>query len=183
MNDISPLSDTSEAFFKALFQKTDGDISRQISMYDVGQNAGIDKPSTARIAEELMSLGVIDIRTLSGGIGLTEEGAAEGHRRFTENSGGNGECITLGNHPVISEAIRSALEEMLASIRLQMGTSGLDFNDLAELLADIRTIDAQLASTKPKTAIIRECLTSISPTLGRCPDPRLASRVNILLSR
>ncbi len=183
MSDTSLLSDASEAFFKALFQKTDGDISRQVSMYDVGQNTGIDKPTTARIAEELMSLGLIDIRTLSGGVGLTEEGVSEGHRRFTENSGGNGERISLGNHPVISDAVRSAVEEMLASIRLQMGTSGLGFDDQAELLADIRTIGAQLASPKPKTVIIRECLISISPALGRCPDPRLASRVNTLLSR
>ena len=181
--DTSLLSDAAGLFFKALFQKTDGNASRQISMYDIGHEAGLDKAAAARIAEELMTLGLIDIRTLSGGVGLTEEGCLEGQRQFTENAGISSDRISLGNQPVLSAAVRTAVEDALASIKLQLGNAAPGFDDLAELIADIRTIDAQLASPKPKTAIVRECLISMAPVLSRCSEPRLAVRVNTLLSR
>ena len=41
----------------------------------------------------------------------------------------------------------------------------LDFDGLSELMADLKTIDAQLGSSQPKTAIIRECLRSIRGVL------------------
>jgi hypothetical protein len=42
---------------------------------------------------------------------------------------------------------------------------GLDFDGLSELMADLKTIDAQLGSSRPKTGIIRECLRSIKAVL------------------
>ena len=43
--------------------------------------------------------------------------------------------------------------------------SGLAFDHLSELVADLHTLDAQMASPRPKTGIIRETLLSIQSVL------------------
>jgi len=44
------------------------------------------------------------------------------------------------------------------------GDRGMSFEVLSEMTADIRTVEAQLASPKAKTAIIRECFASLLQT-------------------
>ncbi len=66
-------------------------------------------------------------------------------------------------------------------LKSQAGNLGLDFDDLSELLADLKTIDAQLGSSRPKTAIIRECLGSIKETLEGLADNKSLGQVKTLL--
>ena len=73
MTSADNLPESSLLFFKSLFLKTGGEIQKQVSMHDIGNACGLDKAASRMIAEELMSLGLIDIRTLSGGIGMTDE--------------------------------------------------------------------------------------------------------------
>ena len=56
------------------------------------------------------------------------------------------------------------VERILARLKSELSQSGLDFEALAEMMADIRTSEAQLASPQPKTAIVRECFTSLRDT-------------------
>ena len=44
---------------------------------------------------------------------------------------------------------------------MQLGHSGPDYETLAELVADVRTIEAQMASPRPKADIVRASLTSL----------------------
>jgi hypothetical protein len=48
-------------------------------------------------------------------------------------------------------------------------------------MADLKTIDAQLSSSRPKTAIIRECLRSLKATLERLTDNESLLKVRSLL--
>ena len=58
---------------------------------------------------------------------------------------------------------------------------GLEFEKLAELMADLKSIDAQLDSPRPKTAIVKECLRSIKETLeGRVQEDGLAEISGLL---
>jgi len=62
-----------------------------------------------------------------------------------------------------------------------VGNLGLDFEGLSELMADLKTIDAQLSSSRPKTAIIRECLRSLKETLEGLADNESLVKVRSLL--
>jgi hypothetical protein len=39
-------------------------------MYDVGEGLGMDRDTSSRVAETLIGLQLVEIRTLSGGIGI-----------------------------------------------------------------------------------------------------------------
>lgn len=140
-----------------------GDPAARVSMYDLGAEFGMDKETARRTAETLMSDGYLEVRTLSGGIGITQDGIDAVHR-LRPGTGG-GAAVRLGDGPVISEQEREAVETLSTAIKTACGESGLSFDALAELITDLRTIDAQLASPKPKTAIIRACFASIRSIL------------------
>ena len=57
----------------------------------------------------------------------------------------------------------------------------LDFDGLSELMADLKTIDAQLGSSRPKTAIIRECLRSLKSILEAASEGEILVKVRGLL--
>jgi hypothetical protein len=74
-----------------------------------------------------------------------------------------------------------AVEQVTDVLKNQTGNLGLDFDGLSELMADLKTIDAQLGSSRPKTAIIRECLRSIKALLEAQPESESLLKVNGLL--
>jgi hypothetical protein len=51
------------------------------------------------------------------------------------------------------------------ALKQQVGSMGLPFDALAAVMADLKTIDAQLDSSHPKTAIVRACFQSLKNTL------------------
>ena len=71
----SELDESGQQFLIQLFEQTGGDSSAQASMYDVGEGLGLDRDTSLRVAETLMGLELVEIRTLSGGIGISTEGA------------------------------------------------------------------------------------------------------------
>jgi hypothetical protein len=125
----------------------------------------MDHDTSARVAETLIGLQLAEIRTLSGGIGISSEGAAEikglmGGALSTGDSTGK-----LSDQPIMDAQGCQAVERVADGLKSQTANLGLDFNGLSELMADLKTIDAQLGSSRPKTAIIRECLQSIKDLL------------------
>jgi hypothetical protein len=66
-------------------------------------------------------------------------------------------------------------------IKAQAGSLGLDFDSLAELVADLKTVADQLGSPKPKTAVVRESLRSIEGVLKRFPGNKHLADVRALI--
>ena len=162
---INGLDENGQQFLIQLFEQTGGDSSAQISMYEVGEGLGLDRDVSSRVAETLMGLELVEIRTLSGGIGISVDGANEvkrlmGGSVLTGDSPGR-----LSDQPVMDPGSCQGVEQVAGELKSQAGNLGLDFDGLSELMADLKTIDAQLGSSRPKTAIIRECLRSIKETL------------------
>jgi len=48
-------------------------------------------------------------------------------------------------------------------------------------MADLKTIDAQLESSRPKTAIIRECLRSVLAVCKNTGDNKISDRIRALV--
>jgi hypothetical protein len=177
----SDLSEVGRQFMIQLFEQTRGDQSLQVSMFDIGELMGLERDAASRVAEELMGLQMVEIRTLSGGIGISAAGSEAMQRLIGPPAADLGASTKLGDGPLLNSAGRQALEQIVAEIKAQTGTLGLDFDTLTELMADLKSIDAQLESSRPKTAIIRECLNSLSGVLKGKPNSNLTSSVNSFL--
>jgi hypothetical protein len=177
----SELDESGQQFLIQLFEQTGGDPSAQVSMYDVGEGLGLDRDTSSRVAETLIGLQMVEIRTLSGGIGISAEGASEVSRLTGGVSHAGGSPGKLTDQPVMDPTGCQGVEQAAADLKSRAGNLGLDFDDLSELMADLKTIDAQLGSSRPKTAIIRECLRSIKEVLEGAGNGDSLLKVRALL--
>lgn len=146
-------------------------------MYDVGHALGLEKDQASHTAEELIGMGLIEIRTLSGGIGITTEGQSHvqalGHASSQDQE-------RLSPGPVMNETDIALIESLLLQIKTTIEEMGLAYEALNELMADLRTVETQLSSPQPKTAIIRACLNSIAEGLGPTAPEKLGECVRII---
>ena len=178
---MNELDESGQQYLLQLFEQTNGDTGAQVSMYDVGEVLGLDHDTSGRVAETLIGLQLVEIRTLSGGIGISAEGAAEvknlmGGAVLTGEISGQ-----LSDQPIMDAQSCQAVQRTADALKAQTGNLGLDFDGLSELMADLKTIDAQLGSSQPKTAILRECLRSIKEVLEAQTDRESLLKVKELL--
>jgi hypothetical protein len=161
-------------FFTAFLKETAGELTSQVSMYDMGERIGLDRNEASRAAENIMAEGWAEVRTLSGGIGITQKGI---DAAVALGGGNAGQQVIpgLGSGALLEAGARQSVETVVAGLKLQTESVGLGFEVLAELVADLRTIDAQLASPRPKTAILRACFKSI---LGLLSSAGLTERLD-----
>ena len=178
---IDELDETGQQYLIQLFEQIKGDTAAQVSMYDVGEGLGMDHDTSARVAETLIGLQLAEIRTLSGGIGISAEGAVE-VKALMGGASSAGEALgRLSDQPIMDVPSCQTVKQVTDSLKGQTGNLGLDFDGLSEMMADLKTIDAQLGSSRPKTAIIRECLRSIKALLEAQPESESLLKVNGLL--
>ena len=144
-------------FLLGVFDRTGGNPAGRVSMFDVGAALGWDREAASRAAQDLMGLGLLEVRTLSGAIGLSAEGAAAVAAARTPPAGEQA-IVPLGRGTVMSPDECRRTAGLCADIRAEPGA---DRVLPAETEADLRTIAAQLASPRPKTAIVRACLRSL----------------------
>ena len=167
-----------ESFLNRLSQESKLAPTGQFSMYTIGAQIGVDRDLAGRLAEELMALGWVEIRTLAGDIGITDEGRAH----LAQSSPEGEKAVTaLGHQPVLDDAGRAAVEAWVAELKVGLPQLGLDFDLLADLVVDIRTVEVQLTSPRARTAVIRAVLEAIANDLaGNLPGP-LAGRLSQLM--
>jgi len=177
-NDVDEI--TREFLFQ-VFQQTNGETSVQVSMYDIGEALGLDHDAALKVAETLIGLQMVEIRTLSGGIGISTDGVAEIQQLFGERITPDDQVIRLGDESILDQIRCQAVEELISSVKAKVGNLGLDFDKLNELMADVKTLDAQLESSRPKMAIIRECLRSLKSVLEKAGDDVSSGKIRELL--
>jgi hypothetical protein len=167
---LDDVKEKSPLFLVELYLQTQGDPSVTVSWFDIGEALGLDREASTRMAENLFGTGLAEIKTLSGGMGITAEGLAEAQQLGASVTRKGDPGRVLGNTPVLNEAACQAVEKIAADLKSQLGKKTLDFDSLAELMADIKCIDAQMSSPNSKTAIIRECFLSILGVLQKTGD-------------
>ena len=177
----SGLDERSRQFLIQLFEQTNGDPSAQASMYAIGENLGMDRDTSCRVAENLIGLQLVEIRTLSGGIGISSDGAVEVKGLMGGTAPAGKLPGRLGDRPVLDPIDCQAVQQVAAEIKIRAGGLGLDFDGLSELMADLKTMDAQLGSRRPKTAIIRECLRSLKENLQASAENEIVVKIIGLL--
>ena len=168
-------------FFKLLAEAAAGNASAQISMYDLGERLGLTRSEASRTAELIMSEGWAEVRTLSGGIGLTQAGIDACHAMSAGTQGETAVVAGLGTSALLETNSLRSVEAAVSGLKLALEKGGFGFDVLSELLADIRTIDAQLASPRPKTAILRACFKSILGVLASAGHTDQTDRIKRLI--
>jgi hypothetical protein len=166
MTPIDDVDEPARQFLTQLFEQTGGKTSAQVSMYAIGANLGWEREAASQAAQELMAAGLVEIRTLSGGIGLSAAGAEALSAGFASGSPAPS-LPRLGSGRILDPAAGQAVAQVCDGIKSQAGSLGLDYDTLAELVADLKTVTDQLGSPRPKTAVVRESLRSIEGVLKR----------------
>ena len=164
-----------------LYEHTGGNPSGKVSMYDLGQALGIDREDAQEAAQALFGAGLAAIVSLSGSIRITAEGIAR--VQADDPTAGKAAAVRLGEETVLPVEVRQALETTTALLKSQVGQRGWAFDLLSEIMADLKTLDAQLQSPRPKTAIVRACLQSIAAVLSRPDAGDLRGPVTALLGK
>jgi hypothetical protein len=174
------LDESGKQFLLQIFKLTNGDVSAKVSMYEIGETLNMDRSQANFITTELVGFDYVEIRTLSGGIGITEQGL-DAAKSLGAESGKQNDTPRLGNEPVLDGARKNACDIMVANIKSKAVNMSLDFDAMAEMMADLKTIDAQLSSPKPKTGIIRESFRSIQAVLKTAGNKEIADRIHELI--
>ncbi len=181
MLNINEIDKTGKQFLLQLYDQTKGDLTVQVSMYDIGDQLGMERDVASTVAQELMASMLVEIRTLSGGIGISADGSQIAQELIGPSASSADEFAKLDDAPVLTTAGRQAVEKIASELKNQAGSLGLDFDTLTELTADLKTIDAQLGSSRPKTAIITACLHSVLAVIKNTGDLETSERIRTLV--
>lgn len=175
---------TNTTYLAELYRQTEGSIDAQVSMLDVGSAVGFEEAEARATAENLMILGLAELKTLSGGIGITNQGMEElGIAPAPAVDSGSDDNLRLGQEVVLDDAGRQVVETVLAELKNELARTKSDYPLLEEGIIDIKTIEVQLLSPNPKVATIREILRSLHAVISSSDDNRvLAGKLEVLLN-
>jgi hypothetical protein len=176
---MSLTSPEAKAFLFELYHQTGGDVDIHVSMYDVGQALGLDRAEAGAMAEDLYIQGYAELKTLSGGIGITKKGLTALAITMDPEPG---ESVQLGSEKVLGQTGRQALETLLEAIKETLPKAARPYARLEEMVLDIKTIEVQMLSPSPKTAVIREVLRSLHENFEESGEKTLAAKLKALMS-
>ena len=172
-------------FLKTLYEDSNGNTLDFVDMYELGEKLGLTSDVAYQTAQYLDGEGLLEIRTLDGGVTITHSGVIEIEEAI-ENPGEKTEhfppinIITIHSmeNSVIQQGSPGSVQKVnygtteldkvkaiLAELEKRMDQINLSANDNQEMLQEIQTIKAQLGSPKPKSVIISESLKTIRELL------------------
>jgi hypothetical protein len=152
-----------QRFLQALYNKAEGDFDLQISMHDLGMDLGLENSETDTFAQELFIEGLAEMKSLAGGMGITQKGLKALNIVITPKK--KDHSFRLTRSPVLDEQGKKAIQELLDRIRAGLENKALSFEKMEEIVIDLKTIEVQMLSPNPKTPIIREVLKFINQNL------------------
>ncbi|MDA3917810.1 MAG: hypothetical protein PF690_12680 [Deltaproteobacteria bacterium] len=170
-----------QRFLQELYNRAEGDFDLQISMYDLGTDLGFEKDEAAAFAQELFIEGLAEMKTLSGGMSITQKGLKALNINITPKKEDN--SFILGSSPVLDEQGQKAIQELLNKIRTTFDSKPLPFDLMEEIVIDLKTIEVQMLSPNPKTRIIREVFKFIDQNLKGLAPPDLQLELQTITAK
>ncbi len=167
------------AFLMELHHVTAGDMGAKASMHAVGAAIGMDKVHAGKVAEELIGKGWAEVKTLSGGIGITTEGLEAAVAAGAISPAGGDPVLVSG--PLLDAADRLAVIALLEQIRTAVAALRSDYPALEEMVLDIKTLEVHLLSPKAKTAVVRAVLEGLRSTLDKAGGKEIAARIKRMM--
>jgi hypothetical protein len=171
----------SRDYLYELYTLSQGDTNSEISMYEVGAGIGLEKADAGTIAEELMVEGCVELKTLAGGISITAEGLKALNVK-DPSAGSNNRIIKLGDDIVLNDQSRSAVTDIITEIKNNVTGRTAEYLQLEEIIIDIKTIEIQMLSPKPKTSVFRELLKSLETSLLALGSDEISQDIHEMIS-
>lgn len=135
------------------------------NLFQAGEAMGLDRTQTENLGTALMTDGLLEMVSLSGGVKVTDQGAAM--------LGGSG-----GQSPGDLKSLVDDLESA--------GGLGLAQKVAQDLAADVGALRAQLGRSRPLLPVVRACLEALEDNLKQSPEQKardLAQRAAELASQ
>jgi hypothetical protein len=167
------------SFLFEVYTMTDGDTEAQVSMYDVGKTLGLEDTEAGKIAEDLFIQGFAELKTLSGGIGITLLGLKALDIKVSSKQD---ESLSLGDGIILEDQGKKAVEKIIQDIKDNIAQTKTLYKQLEEMVMDIKTIEIQMLSPNPKTSIIREVLRSLHKNLLDSGQDNLAAKMDTMIN-
>lgn len=172
-------------YLNLLYGKTGGDKFNLVNMWDLGNELGFSKEETKTITQYLKGEGLMEYATIGGGIGITHYGVkeVEDARSHPEQpthyfppvniinihhmEGSQIQQGTISSTQTGSFLIKNKndIVEFVKLLKEKLPEFNLNSEDKSAIKADIATLESQVASSRPKPGILKECLTSIQRVL------------------
>ena len=165
---MQELDDQAARMLAALYEAVGGDSSKTAGMWAVGEKLGLDRAVTEDTAMNLASQGLVEIRSLSGALGLTPEGLAM--------AGG-------GAAPVGGDAGDVTLAEFTAELLAGLGELNLSVDDRRNLEVDAGALGLLSRRPTPLPEVIKGLLAEVSRALDSSSTPtaaRLAAMIKTI---
>lgn len=175
---MKPESPEEQAFLSQLYRIVKDDLEAQASLYDIGESLGLDRSEAEGLAQALYIQGVAEMKTLSGGMGITVQGLAALDVALPAGATG----FSLGRETVLNADSREALDTFLEELKTDISEGSGNYEHLEEMVLDMKTLDVQLLSPRPKTGIIREIFKSLAQNLDQAGAKEAAARLNSVIS-
>ncbi|MGI9538351.1 MAG: hypothetical protein ACR2PB_14870 [Desulfocapsaceae bacterium] len=154
-------------FLQQLYQKSGGDVTAEVSMYEIGATLGLDKSEAGGVAEDLIIDGYAELKNLTGGISITTQGLRLLDVDISDGTDGSSEGIfVLGEAEVLSPEICQAVELLTSEIKRVAAEGGFSYSQVEELVIEVKTLETQILSSRPKTAIVKEILRSLAKLIS-----------------
>ena len=176
---MSDLNSQQKSYLEELYRTTGGDPAVQASMHEVGAAIGLDREAAGKLAEELIAQGYLEIKTLSGGVGITQLGIESGK---ADAGTTNSNDWHLGGTTILEENDRTVVEAALEAIKNAVGKNSASYPQMEAVVIDIKTIEIQMLSPQPKTAVVREVFLSLQQTLSALNMTDQASAIQKMLA-
>jgi hypothetical protein len=169
-------NDQDTQFLLEVYRLTQGDGSIQVATTEVGAALGLNKDAAGRLSEECIGNGWLEIKTLSGGIGITPDGVAAARAAGGQVPAADGR-LTIGTGPIVLTDARMAVEFLINDIKQHLASVTTPYPQLEEMVMDLKTLEIQMCSPQPKTAIVREILRSLQDALVNCDGAQVAQNL------
>jgi alpha-D-ribose 1-methylphosphonate 5-triphosphate synthase subunit PhnG len=167
-------------FLRELYTLTNGDPSAQASSTDIGARLGMDESDASEMGQNLCIQGLAELKTLSGGIGITLQGLKA--LDVSPASDVAAAHLTLGQDRILGRDDIKAVDIMLAAVKDALAQTSRPYPDIESMVIDVKTIEVQMLSSQPKTLIIKAVFRSLADHFNATGPDDLAKKLTAFIS-
>jgi hypothetical protein len=153
-----------KSFLDELYLQTKGDPAARVSMYDVGAAVGMSRDESGSLAESLIVEGLVELKTLAGGIGITNDGLAI-LGVFGPIHNAVDQVLQLSSGPVANDDDILTITQVVRQIKDALSGHQIAYDCLEQIVIDLKTIELHLLSPRPKTAVFKAIIHSLHDAL------------------
>ena len=157
MSKLTELDETARQIMDAIYRETGGNLTKTVGMWALGQKLGLDRARTEDAAMALVGEGLIEIKSLSGGLALTEDGKKEA-------------AALAGPAETQSPDVAAFIQKAF----LAAPALGLVAAQLEDFKIDLETFRLQQQRSRPLPSLIESLRQAIKETLQASKVPEAA---------